>query len=741
MYSIALIQNQSEMAHYGYADARPMLKELGYSVELYTADNIEQLSFAFDRNLFDAVIFASNALNDKTILSEVNSSNFTSSFRNWLTSGRGKGCLVLLQLKLASSNVPNLQFLPCPIDLVEAKVRPNEEASATGALQFTKVNTDSSFMSYPHFISSIELQQSALNFKSLPGLYWHYWSNVNLSDWEEHIVDDSFEPNVRPLLLSSRNTSTGRVVVSALPIDWQKQRNLFDNIITYVVEGEHKTAFIVDQDNNNIALGYLIGTLKSQRFPFRCYYVNQDLSEFETNLKNGVHESLIFGPQVSLGHLNSKISEVVQNLVQCGDLKIMAIDEDDDFRRKFSIAGRERTAKKLLSDLEMQVQSELKSGYIDGSFWSTAETLQVLEELEASASYSLYVDEVLRLADLHDKNGSYDEVFGASCAFMWLRANYLGLENSKTRESISWLRSKISAYDTREQAQAYLIFSRLEVISDEEIERLKILLMNLSTDSMSEIDCIVFLKCCLATKSFNSIQTLLARLEDKQSKDSGAWLDLATTSDAVSTLVALSNALRIGESNLYAKLKQRIEEMIFKGIIHVQDSLERTSGNNKSSDYPWDGKASTAIKCINAWLLTEELIDFPVQELVDSLRKFENRAIKISSNRKALNVLKELKDENNNLKKESQTLNENINEYAKKLFRTRIQAVIIFLLFYFSLSIGLGILNKYDIDGLLSILKIGFVDNWGTHLAAFAVIAAMLSVPWKKVLRRNYENS
>ncbi|WP_371194792.1 hypothetical protein [Glaciecola sp. SC05] len=739
MYSVALVQNQSEMAHYGYADARPMLKDLAYIVELYTADNIENLQLAFSRNSFDAVIFASNALNDKTILNEVSSESFKYSFNAWLSSGRGKGCLVLLQLKLASSENANLSFLPNQLSQVNAKVRPVNEGAAEGEFNFIG-DTESSFMGYPHFVSSESLQQTSLNFKSLPGLYWHYWSDVNPSDWEEFITDETFGEENRSLLLSSRNLPAGRVVLSALPIDWQKQRNLFENIITYVVEGEHKTAFLIDQNNHNIALGYLIGTLKSQRFPYRCYYVNQDLSELSRNLENGVHESLVLAPHVSLAHLTSALCELAKSLVRDGGLKLIVIDEDDDFNRRFSIAGRERTAKSLLSDVEVLIQSEIKHGYIDGSFWSTAETLQVLEGIEESASYSLYVDEILKQADLHDKNGSYDEVFGASCAFTWLRANYLGLNDSKTEESISWIREKISDYEIREQAQAYLIFSKLGILETDEMSKLEIVLSNLNSDSLSEIDCIVFLNCCFVTSSFQSVQTLIGRLEEKQSSNTGAWLDLATTSDAVSALVGLSSQLRKKEPNLYAKLKSRVEQMIFNGIIYIQDALERAPNLSSSSDYPWDGKASTAIKCINAWLLTEELIDFPVQELVDSLRKIENRAVKISSNRRALNVLKELKEENGALKKLEILKEVEASELRKKASKSGFLLMILGFLFYFFCTTIYGIVSSQGSDALLSVIEKGFVDIWGTHLTAIAVIAALLVVPWKNIIGKTYES-
>ena len=111
MYNVALVQNQSEMSHYGYADARPMLKEFGYNLDpnsgLYTAQNIDDLEADLDK--YDAVYFASNALNDKNIRDVVLSESFKNSFTDFLKSG--KGCLILHQLRMAQDDV-TLSFLP-----------------------------------------------------------------------------------------------------------------------------------------------------------------------------------------------------------------------------------------------------------------------------------------------------------------------------------------------------------------------------------------------------------------------------------------------------------------------------------------------------------------------------------------------------------------------------------------------------------------------------------------------------
>ena len=62
MYSLGLVQNQSEMAHYGYADARAFIEELSYKVTLFTAENIDTLASALSRGTVDALILGSNRL-------------------------------------------------------------------------------------------------------------------------------------------------------------------------------------------------------------------------------------------------------------------------------------------------------------------------------------------------------------------------------------------------------------------------------------------------------------------------------------------------------------------------------------------------------------------------------------------------------------------------------------------------------------------------------------------------------
>src|SRR3954467_10458388 len=133
MYSVALVQNQSEMAHYGYADARPLLED--YEYRLFTGDNIPQLAGLLARREVDALVLGSNALNDREILDELCNPRFADHLKGFL--GSGRGFLSFMQLGLAMRAGPALSVLPNPLGDVLPKVPPaGDTALTSGGIEF-----------------------------------------------------------------------------------------------------------------------------------------------------------------------------------------------------------------------------------------------------------------------------------------------------------------------------------------------------------------------------------------------------------------------------------------------------------------------------------------------------------------------------------------------------------------------------------------------------------------------------
>lgn len=731
MFRVALVQNQSEMAHYGYADARPLIRDLGYDdVTLFTADNIDTLGAALGRNQFDAIIFGSNALNDKTIRHESGRAEFRSAFRAWLSQGRG--CLIFHQLRLVALEDTTLGFLPEPLNTIAASARPPTEKSADGAIG-GEPSAANHLLLYPNPVGASAIRDGAINFRSLPGLYWHSWTDVNLADWEI-VLFDPIDPTggaERPLLVSSREPRPYRVVVSALTLDWQKQRLLLQNLLTYVVEGRHSTALLLDQRNRNTAFEYLIGTLRSRKYPFKQYFAGDDPA-LTRHISNGVHSVLLLGPLVELARLPVKLTQAIMARLASGQLKLVTTEAAEPDIRRFSVAGRERRAQRLLPDVEIRIQTELRVGYIDGSFWSTAETLQTLQVLPGvGAKYDTLADKALELAAAHDRAGSYDEVFGVSCAFLWMRGRFLGVNHADTQATLGWIRSRIDRYEPREQALAYLTLGDLKLCTENEGRALAQLLRNLDIAKLSEIDLVVYIRAALMGGEASIIPSLVDALGNKQV--GGAWVDLATTAAGVAALVDVLDQLRRGAS-MSTHVKSRVEDLVFRGVIHIQEALERSGAAGGDASYPWDGKASTTVKCIQAWLRFEELIDLPVHELVDVLEGYDRDATRLLAGRQALSVLEDLKRENENLRvsgaKSRVALDGAQRDNALAMRRLRgayFLALSLTFAAYVLVTIVGGVIfregHSKGVATLGEVLKFATFDSWEVHFGVLGVIA------------------
>ena len=738
-FTIALVQNQSEMAHYGYADARPLLTGLGYKTELFTAANIHDLSKFLESDVFDAVVVGSNALNDKTIRSTMFDAQFIEGFREWLS--RGHGALILHQLRLSTfkASEATLRFLPSPFNDISAKVRPTEERSFEGRLDYGAKARSHILLLYPNRIFPEDIQKNALNFRSLPGLYWHYWEKVSLSYWEILLVDKredtSLAESDRPLVVASRGPETFRIVCSSLTLDWQKQREFLENILTYVVEGHHTTAILADENKRSLAFEYLLGTLRSRKYPFKVYFSAQGHSLLRKHIEDEVHQILILGPFVATDTLSPQFLSSVEEKLGAGFLKIIDIEEGKGVS-KFTVSGGERGALRILQESELYIRKELRdNGYIDGSFWSTVETLQVLQALSPTYVKSRYqVGKALQKAKEHDKDGSYDEVFGVTNALLWLRGTFLGVEDRDTQSSARWIRKNLSHYEPREQMLAYLTLYDLGMISGDEKRQMEALLSALNVQVLNETDIIVYLRAVLKTRFWKVVPELVSALEHKQLL-SGAWVDLATTATVVTTLIEVLKALQEQQAAVYSEVKHPIEQMMFRGIIYIQEGLEA-----REYKYPWENKASTTLKCVQAWLRFDEMIDFPVYELVQTLTRYHAQTSLLSSGRQALAILEELKQDNVQLREKLHVLGKEKEAISSenKLFEKRIRKSWKYLLLaivslYLLITVSVAYVLSHSLLEFAKILEIAFFKSWAVHAGILGLIAAYLAVPWEKI--------
>lgn len=733
MYKIALVQNQSEMSHYGYADARPLFTNTtyaGYEVILYTGQNIDILAKDISAKEIDALIIASHALNDKAI----NSALFKEEFKNALSKflKMGFGCLILHQLRLGerardvSKEEGQLLFLPDEYSNIVAMARPRTdsviESATVGEITFSTTSMDHFLLNYPNELKSEEIQEKCVQEGGLHGLYWHYWENVDNSKWDV-LVEDHFSNRneSRVLMVSAKESSGFRIVLSSLTLDWQHQNDVLENVIKYIVEGHQYMALLTTNHRPTIGLAYLMERLKSKRFSYKHYIIPQNIPSLIRAVKRGYH-SIIVARRECFSILDKTSREEIDITVRDGSLKLLEVGEAE-----FTVYGRERDTQKLLHEIELKIQSELGNGFIDFSFWSTIESLQVLKRLsECNLPLNKkMLANVIELVNKHDMNGSYDEVFGASCALLWLRSTFLGPSDNQTKQTAEWIRNKIDQYEPREKALALLNmvqsgFSCSNGMLQDDENRLRYILNNLDYEKQSEINALMYLQVANAIKEKNAIKKLSQLLCNSNSQRNGIWVDVSTTATCIVALLE-ARAILIGDDDITDK----IDNSLFTAVIAIQKARTRDSSTRV---YLWDSKASTNLKCLEALLNFERTIELPVTEMIDSLETYAHSSIDLRTIDSSLKVLletqmllKKSNERNNNLMNIviENRRNERLYRRSKKLIWAEsvmlsvLWYIILLFISFFSLSNQIGI-GEY----LISQLPL--------HLTFLGVIAAVI---------------
>ena len=442
-----------------------------------------------------------------------------------------------------------------------------------------------------------------------------------------------------------------------------------------------------------------------------------------------MHTTLVLGEGIALDALPNALKTQVSLLVEAGDLKLVTLDRNPGALATFSIASRESYARRLLALAELAVQAELRGGNIDGSFWSTAETLQVLENLPTKqADYEGVVGEALRLAAEHDRNGSYDEVFGVTCALYWLRARYLGIASPAARTTEAWLLANVAQYDDREQALAYTTFASLGTLTDAGRSALGAILEGLTWKGLSEIDLVTYLRAALVARLPRTIPSIVAALEAKQVD--GAWIDLATTASAASALLDAQELVR-ADPTIAPQGLPGVDHLIRRAVIYIQDSLPAGSQHA----FPWEGKASTTVRCLEAWLKFDRGVDLPVYDVVDHLQGADLVARELASTRTSLAVLEQLKSENDALTARVDDLAPRVEAADREFRRRRLLSIATGLMCYV-LAVTLIASIGMDEAGFRPLMERAFVTPANVHIGLAAALAAVLLIPWQTFFRR-----
>lgn len=639
MRKIALVQNQSEMAHYAYADCRSVFREFGYQIELFTAQNIDTLPQALGLSRFDALVLGSNALNDQTIRAAVYQDDFAARLAQHLEAGNG--LLILLQLRIAQQFEKEgskgiLSFLPARSN-VSLRPRPKEEKAIEGQITEIQRRQRHTCLVYPNDINLPGVQRRAVDGPSLRGLYWHYLDNVNEAEWDRVLVDTA-HGDERILLAVAKETEPSRIAICTLPLDWQRHTELLANLSLYVTEGSHRTAVLGGHDlKSDPSFAYLLETLRATRFPFR-HYTNEEAAELSRGIKNGAHSVLLVAEDQQVDRLSEDLQREISAAFQAGHLNVVGVEKKDDLRQIF-FSGKENDARRQLESLLIRYSEDLGKGYIDGSFFSTIESLQIIERCSIQNTEQLLgapsLGKILKVIEDHDREGSYDEVFHPTCALLWLRSKFFGQKDAQTDKTAQWVRQKLPTHQPREQMVGLYSLLIAGLASETETSNLRSLLESqLESKNQSELDLIFFLEVAVELNESRKSAALIGALLRIQAEVSGEWVDLSTTATA---------AYWILRARALPGFQKSANDLpgIYKALSYIQ--LSRST-DPASRSYGWDKKAVTSLRCLAALTLFEGSLHHPINQLVAMLASVTSAMSARRTTAEALEVVQRLKE-------------------------------------------------------------------------------------------------
>jgi len=212
----------------------------------------------------------------------------------------------------------------------------------------------------------------------------------------------------------------------------------------------------------------------------------------------------------------------------------------------------------------------------------------------------------------------------------------------------------------------------------------------------------------------------------------GAWVDLTTTATAANLLLDAHDVLAGDEGR--ADVRREIESSALDAIVVILRVLAQSEAMPGSRAYPWDGKASTTTKCLQAWMKFDALQDLPVYDILENLRRSSESATQFASNWTALEVLRETNEENVRLRGElagaveweeraTRSLRQADNRVRWRNVALAAGAVALYVLV--TMVIGLATSEERSLG---TALLDGFVKGWGFHLAFVSLVVSLVGI-------------
>ena len=691
-YRVGLIQNESEMLRQAQADIRPMIAHLEYHWIHYTIETLPTLFSDIRLRHIDALVIATNALNDKNLLAEFHRDENRALLADFLRDGGG--LFLSLQRKLADAG--SYGFLPEDLDIC-CHSRPAKETGNDGHLAIPRSVTNHILLNSPLSISADDTLSQCLSNEFVRNLYIAYLSPKQPKAYETLMHDDTHSPP-RALLIVSRGNHPCRIVASAIPLDWQGHQHLLDNVIRFVVEGYPHIAVIKRDGTDCPDFQYLIANLEVTKVAFTQYKQKElDLSKLPTQL----HTTFVIDPGFKEKDLvNAGLHQFAKRFFHGESIVYFTFLGDQAPIINF-IGGR-TSQHGLLPQAASWIRSVYKNGQWGNSFWQTVDVLETFNALRLS--FKEYEEGVIDAIKPKKRGGSYDEVMGASCALLKVYSMF-GQKNEFI-QTLKWIKEKYPSVSLFEKASALDCLVQVGVdVSAEEREWFRVEARKQNVVSDNEMRIYRFAKTLFSCEYYDDCVDLCQAFKKTQTA-LGAWVNVSRTSSIVTLLVMIRRSVGAKASSL--------DEMIFRGITYIKSSYDRTNGN-------WNNDASATAKAICAVCLFEETLKIPVDDVILNLHHH-------GSEIHTVRLIEHIAGRNAELTKETFQLKNELEVAARERQHARSSALLagVFLAVLFTIFLYCIVqFNDVDRITLLWHRFTGFLS-----LCSFDIFSWIVVIPW-----------
>lgn len=296
---------------------------------------------------------------------------------------------------------------------------------------------------YPNVVNESDIGYRCLNNTCAVGYYWAYLERSDNSSLQPVLVDPGYR---RELLCISSPVERSRVIVTSLAADWQRQAELYENSIRYVTEGYPRVGLMHSPSGQTPHDRYLISSLENDSVSTKTYIPSVDISS--------VHDVVVLSDSLNTEEKN-KLKSALSASVTHRNLTVVDVEASDNknlsYRLTTSTDGFENEIRQAAIWLTSQYSID-DSRFWVSSFWYTLDSIEAL----VAVGYPVigFRGGILQELDVHDIEGSYDEVLGATCAKLRLMDLLGGIPPKQLERSCTWILDNIARKDPYELAAA-----------------------------------------------------------------------------------------------------------------------------------------------------------------------------------------------------------------------------------------------------------------------------------------------